>query len=231
MLKMTESSKMYSSILLMHTSSGFQDMFVAGTDTSSSTVEWGMTEILRKPEVYKKVVAELDRVVGNNRFVEENDIPKLTYFQAAVKEVFRLHPGVPLLIPHRTNEACEVYGYHVPKHAIVFVNVWGMARDPNVWPEPYEFRPDRFVGGNIDVKGQDFELLPFGTGRRSCVGMPLGHRMVHYSLASLLHAFEWNFSDEIMEDMTEKVAITLQKAKSLVGVPKPRLPDSVYQCK
>lgn len=205
------------------------DMFVAGTDTSSSTVEWGMTEILKKPEVYKKVMAELDQVVGKNRFVEESDIPKLTYFHAAVKEVFRLHPGVPLLIPRRTQEECDVCGYHVPKHAIVFVNVWGMARDPKVWPEPYEFRPERFIGNGLDVKGQDFELLPFGTGRRSCVGMPLGHRMVHYSLASLLHAFEWNFAADIIDDMTEKVGITLQKAKSLVGIPKPRLTPSVYE--
>ncbi|OVA07893.1 Cytochrome P450 [Macleaya cordata] len=205
------------------------DMFVAGTDTSSSTVEWGMTEILRKPEVYKKILAELDEVIGKDRFVEESDIPKLTYFQAAVKEVFRLHPGVPLLIPRRTNEACDVCGYHVPKHAIVFVNVWGMARDSNVWPEPCEFKPERFLGSELDVKGQDFEILPFGTGRRSCVGMPLGHRMVHYSLASLLHAFEWEFSPDILQDMTEKVGITLQKAKVLEGVPKPRLSSSVYQ--
>ncbi|PIA64130.1 hypothetical protein AQUCO_00201431v1 [Aquilegia coerulea] len=205
------------------------DMFVAGTDTSSSTVEWGMTEILKRPEVYKKILAELDAVVGKDRFVEENDIPKLTYFLAAVKETFRLHPGVPLLIPRRTNEACEVYGYQVPKHCIVFVNVWGMARDPKVWPEPLEFKPERFLGTELDVKGQDFELLPFGTGRRSCVGMPLGHRMVHYSLASLLHAFEWNFPSDILDDLTEKVGITLQKAKTLVGIPKPRLNDSVYQ--
>ncbi|KAF9624069.1 hypothetical protein IFM89_007767 [Coptis chinensis] len=205
------------------------DMFVAGTDTSSSTVEWGMTEILKRPDIYKKVMAELDEVVGKDRFVEENDIPKLTYFQAAVKEVFRLHPGVPLLIPRRTNEACEVYGYQVPKHCIVFVNVWGMARDPKVWPEPLEFKPERFLGSELDVKGQDFEVLPFGTGRRSCVGMPLGHRMVHYSLASLLQAFEWNFPTDMLEDMTEKVGITLQKAKTLVGIPKPRLQNSLYQ--
>ncbi|KAL5721578.1 hypothetical protein ACHQM5_005204 [Ranunculus cassubicifolius] len=204
------------------------DMFVAGTDTSSSTVEWGMTEILKNPEIYQKIVSELDEVVGKDRFVEETDISKLTYFQAAVKEVFRLHPGVPLLIPRRTNEACEVNGYHVPKHCIVFVNVWGMARDPQVWDKPLEFNPERFLGSNRDVKGQDFDLLPFGTGRRSCIGMPLGHRMVHYSLASLLHAFEWDFPTEILEDMTEKVGITLSKAKTLVGLPKPRLNTAVY---
>ncbi|CAN6481843.1 unnamed protein product [Victoria cruziana] len=204
------------------------DMFVAGTDTSSSTVEWGLTEILRKPEVYEKIMAELDQVVGTDRKVEEADIPKLAYLQAAVKETFRLHPGVPLLIPRRTNEDCEVSGYHVPKHAIVFVNVWGMARNPDIWENPLDFRPERFLDNELDVKGQDFELLPFGTGRRSCVGMPLGHRMVHFSLASLLHSFVWDFPPEILADMTEKVGITLQKAKPLVGIPKPRLPEHVY---
>lgn len=206
------------------------DMFIAGTDTSSSTVEWGMAEILRKPEVYKKVVAEIDSVVGKSRLVEEADIPKMPYFQAAVKEAFRLHPGVPLLIPRRTSEATEVMGYSVPKHCIVFVNVWGMARDPKVWgPDAAEFKPERFLGTDIDVKGQDFEVLPFGTGRRSCVGMPLGHRMVHFSLASLLHAFEWNFPKDMLHDDGEKTAITLQKARGLTGVPRPRLPEHLFQ--
>ncbi|XP_043718426.1 flavonoid 3'-monooxygenase CYP75B137-like [Telopea speciosissima] len=204
------------------------DMFMAGSDTTSSTVEWGMAEILKKPEVHEKILVELEQVIGKNRFVEEADIPKLTYFQAAVKEIFRLHPAVPLLVPRRSNEACEVYGYHVPKHAIVFVNVWGIARDPKVWPEPLEFKPERFLESEMDVKGQDFEILPFGTGRRSCVGLPLGLRMVQYSLASLIHAFEWDIFDDSLEDMTEKVGITLQKAKVLMGIPKPRLMDSVY---
>ncbi|XP_042500532.1 geraniol 8-hydroxylase-like [Macadamia integrifolia] len=204
------------------------DMFMAGSDTTSSTIEWGMAEILKEQEVHKKILVELEQVVGNNRFIEEDDIPKLTYFQAAVKEIFRLHPAVPLLVPRRSNEACEVYGYNVPKHAIVFVNVWGIARDPKVWPEPLGFKPERFLGSEMDVKGQDFEILPFGTGRRLCVGLPLGLRMVQYSLASLLHAFEWEFPIDTLEDMTEKVGITLQKAKVLIGIPKPRLLDSVY---
>lgn len=205
------------------------DMFIAGSDTITSTVEWGMAEILKDAEIYKRVVAELDQVVGKHRFVEESDIPKLPYLQAVVKEVFRLHPAVPLLIPRRTNDDCQVYGYDVPKDTIVFINVWAMCRDPKVWANPNEFNPDRFIGSQIDVKGQDFELLPFGSGRRSCVGMPLGRRMVHYTLSSLLYSFEWQISEDILEDKTEKLGITLEKAKSLVGIPKPRLPNFVYQ--
>ncbi|GMI92375.1 TRANSPARENT TESTA 7, CYTOCHROME P450 75B1 [Hibiscus trionum] len=205
------------------------EMFIAGTETTSSTVEWGMSEVLRNPKVHKKLVQELDRVVGKDRFMVESDIPNLPYLQAVVKEVFRLHPGVPLIIPRRTNEACEVAGYHIPKHCIVYVNIWGMARDPKVWDDPLEFKPERFIGSSVDVKGQDFNLLPFGTGRRSCVGWPLAHRMVHYYLAALLHAFEWESPPEVLNDMSERVGLTIQKGKSLLSTPKARLPAYVYE--
>ncbi|KAL5757107.1 hypothetical protein ACOSQ2_021853 [Xanthoceras sorbifolium] len=205
------------------------ELFMGATETTSSTVEWGMTEILRKPHVHKQLVAELDQVIGKDRFVEESDIPNLPYLQATVKEVFRLHPGVPMIIPRRTNESCEVGGYQVPKHCVVYVNVWGIARDPKVWEDPYEFKPERFIGSSVDVKGQDFNLLPFGSGRRSCVGWPLAHRMMHFYLATMLHAFDWVSPPEIVNDVTERVGLTLQKDKNLLATPTPRLPESVYQ--
>ncbi|KAJ8625584.1 hypothetical protein MRB53_034114 [Persea americana] len=130
-------------------------MFVVGTDTSSSTVEWGMPEILRRPDVYKKVMAELDQVVGKDRFVEETDIPKRS----------------PTSKPQSKKYSGSTLESHSSSHAAPMKP----ARDPNVWPDPYEFRPGRFLGSEVDVKGLDFELLPFGTWRRSCVGMPLGH--------------------------------------------------------
>ncbi|XP_016652338.1 PREDICTED: cytochrome P450 76A1-like [Prunus mume] len=147
------------------------------TETTSSTFEWGMAEIQRKPDAYKKIVMELDQVVGKVRFVEESDISNLPYLQAAVKEVFWLHPAVPLLVPHGTNEVCEISSYHIPKGCIVLVNVLGMARDPSVWEDPCEFKTVRFLGSSIDVKGHDFNLIPFGSGKRSCIGLPLVHRM------------------------------------------------------
>ncbi|KAM1393609.1 hypothetical protein ACFX10_029395 [Malus domestica] len=183
------------------------EMFITGTETTSSSVEWGMTEILRNHNVDKKVLMELDQVVGKDRFVEERDISNLPYLQAAVKEVFRLHPAFPLIFPCRTNEACEVSGYHIPKDCIVFMNVWGMARDHTIWEEPCEFKPGRFIGSSVDVKGQDFNLLPFGTGKRICVGKPLGQRMIHFYLAALLHAFEWECSLEILDSLEERVVL------------------------
>lgn len=203
-------------------------MFIAGTETTSSTVEWGIAEIVKNPTIHTKLTAELDRVVGCDRFVEESDIPNLPYFQATVKELFRIHPATPLLLPRRNDQDCYVSGYHIPKHTTVFVNVWGMGRDPKLWEDPMEFRPERFEGLEMDVKGQDFELLPFGSGRRLCAGMRMGHTMVHYELASLVQAFEWEIEREMVEDDREKIGIGLQKKRSLVGIPKPRLPGFVY---
>ncbi|XXG72035.1 hypothetical protein AAC387_Pa07g1218 [Persea americana] len=142
------------------------DMFIARTDTTSSTVEWGMTKILKSPAIHTKLTTERDLVVGRHRFVEESDIPNLPYLQSTVKELFRLHPAVPLLIPRCNDQDCHISGFHIPKHTVLLVNVWRMGRDPSLWADPMEFRPERFEGSDIDVKGQGFELLPFGAGRR-----------------------------------------------------------------
>ncbi|KAI4355378.1 hypothetical protein L6164_004158 [Bauhinia variegata] len=179
--------------------------------------------------VYRKVVAELDQVVVKYRFVEDSDIANLHYFQAVIKAVLRLHPAVPLLVPRPTNEACQIQGYNVSKHCIVYVNVWGMGRDPKVWDNPLEFKPERFIGSSIDVLGQNYNLLPLGAGRRYCAGMLLGHRMVHLYVASLLHAFERDFPREVLKDSSEIGGIALKKTLRLVGTAKPRLAESLYR--
>jgi flavonoid 3'-monooxygenase len=209
------------------------DMFIAGTDTTSATVEWAMAELLRKPTLLKKAQAELDEVVGQQKKMEESDIAKLPYLQAVVKEVLRLHPAAPLIIPRRSDNSCEIGGYVVPENTQVFVNVWGIGRDPNVWKEPLEFNPERFLECNTDYRGQDFELIPFGAGRRICIGLPLAHRMVHFVLGSLLHAFNWcipmvNKDEDFGVDMSEMFGITLQKAVPLIAIPTPRLPIKLY---
>lgn len=209
------------------------DMFVAGTDTTSATVEWAMAELIRKPTVLKKAQAELDEVVGREKRMEESDIAKLPYLQAVVKEVLRLHPAAPLIIPRRADNSAEIGGYVVPENTQVFVNIWGIGRDPNVWKEPLKFKPERFLDCNTDYRGQDFELIPFGAGRRICLGLPLAHRMVHFVLGSLIHAFNWcipmvNKDEDFGVDMSEMFGITLQKAVPLIAVPTPRLPIKLY---
>ncbi|XP_021748367.1 cytochrome P450 76AD1-like [Chenopodium quinoa] len=201
------------------------DLFAAGTDTTSSTLEWAMTELLRNPEKMAKAQIEIDQIIGKNGTIQESEILKLPYIQAIVKETFRLHPPAPFLVPHKANNNVEICGCFVPKNAQIWVNVWSIGRDPSVWPNPLVFSPERFLERETDVKGGDFELIPFGAGRRICPGMPLANRMVHLMLAILLQSFNWKFHGEVSSidiDMEEKFGLTLQKAKPLEAIPSPR---------
>lgn len=212
------------------------NMFIAGTDTSSSTIEWAMAELIRHPKILAQVRRELDSVIGPNRLVTESDLPHLTYFQAVIKETFRLHPSTPLSLPRIAAESCEINGYHIPKGATLLVNVWAIARDPNVWSDPLEFRPERFLSGgekpDVDVRGNDFEVIPFGAGRRICAGLNLGIRMVQLLTATLVHAFDWKVAGDVMPEklnMDEAYGLTLQRAVPLMVHPSPRLAHHVYQ--
>jgi cytochrome P450 len=145
--------------------------------------------------VMKRLQGELDSVVGPSRLVQEDDLPKLLYLNAVVKETFRLHPVLPFLIPHKSQQACEIEGFNIPANTQVFVNVWGMQRDPAVWERPLEFNPDRFLNFIKDFRGQDFDFLPFGSSRRMCPALNLGFLMVMYPIALLVHAIDWSFPE------------------------------------
>ncbi|XP_057978359.1 geraniol 8-hydroxylase-like [Malania oleifera] len=198
------------------------DLFSAGTDTSSGTMEWAMAELLHNPHMLSKVQTELRETIRKGNSMEEADIACLPYLQAVVKEIFRLHPPLPLLLPYKAQTDTNVCGFHVPEGAQVLVNVWTIGRDPKTWAEPNSFVPERFLGSDIDVKGRNFELIPFGAGRRICPGLPLATRMIHLMLGSLLHAFDWKLEegigpkDMIMED---KVGLTLRMAQPLRAIP------------
>lgn len=201
------------------------EMFLAGSETTSVSIEWAMTELLRNPETMKKAKAELNEVIGPHRLVEEKDIEQLKYLQAVVKETLRLHPPVPLLLPRRALEDATYMGYHIPKGTQIFVNVWAIGRDPDVWADPLLFKPERFLSSNTDYKGQNYELIPFGSGRRICVGMMLAQRMLHLTLASLLHCFDWELESGVTPesiDMREREGITARKLVPLKAIPKKR---------
>nr|ABC47161.1 flavonoid 3'-hydroxylase [Pilosella officinarum] len=211
------------------------NLFVAGTDTSSSTVEWAIAELIRNPQLLKQAQQELDTVVGQGRLVNESDLSQLTFLQAIVKETFRLHPSTPLSLPRIASESCEINGYNIPKGSTLLVNVWAIARDPKMWTEPLEFRPSRFLPDgekpNADVKGNDFEVIPFGAGRRICAGMSLGLRMVQLLTATLIQAFDWELANGLEPrnlNMEEAYGLTLQRAQPLMVHPRPRLAPHVY---
>ncbi|BAF26136.2 Os10g0167200, partial [Oryza sativa Japonica Group] len=218
-----ECSLIIKSVLYINISKWFllKDLFAAGSDTSSSTVEWAMAELLRNPLPMAKACDELQRVIGSTRRIEESDIGRLPYLQAVIKETFRLHPPVPFLLPRQATTTIQILGYTIPKGAKVFINVWAMGRDKDIWPEAEKFMPERFLERATDFKGADFELIPFGAGRRICPGLPLAVRMVHVVLASLLINFKWRLPVKVERDgvnMTEKFGVTLAKAIPLCAM-------------
>ncbi|KAH6775159.1 hypothetical protein C2S52_012720 [Perilla frutescens var. hirtella] len=169
------------------------DLLLGGTDTSPTTVEWAIYEIMKQPCIMKKAKDELERVIGRKRWVEEKDFTnhELPYIDAIIMETFRLHPLSTLLAPHHAIEDCNVAGYDISKGTTVIINTWSLGRDPNSWDEAEEFLPERFIGTEInDMLGNNFALLPFGSGRRRCAGYNLGLKIVRTTLANLLHGFE-----------------------------------------
>ncbi|OEL34393.1 Flavonoid 3'-monooxygenase [Dichanthelium oligosanthes] len=208
------------------------NLLVGLPDTTSVTVEWAMSELLRNPDVLAKATEELDRVIGRERHVTEGDIPNLPYIEVIVKETMRLHPVSPLLAPRLSREDVSVGGHDIPAGTLVFVNVWAIARDPAVWgKDASEFRPERLVGSGVDVKGHDFELLPFGSGRRMCPGISLGLKMVQVILANLLHGYAWRLPDGVAREelsMEEKFGLSMPRKVPLEAVAEPRLPAHLY---
>jgi cytochrome P450 len=208
-----------------------QDLIAGGTESSAVTVEWALSELLKKPEVFAKATEELDRVVGRGRWVTEKDVPSLTYVDAIVKETMRLHPVAPMLVPRLSREDTSVDGYDIPAGTRVLVSVWTIGRDPKLWDAPEEFMPERFIGNKIDVKGQDFELLPFGSGRRMCPGYSLGLKVIQLSLANLLHGFAWRLPDGVTREqlsMEEIFGLSTPRKFPLEAVVEPKLPAHLY---
>ena len=191
-----------------------------------------MSELIKQPNLIKKANEELDTVVGQERWVEERDIQNLPYIDSIVKETMRKHPVAVLLAPHLAIEDCHVSGYDVSQGTVVFINTWSMGRDPSVWDQPEEFRPERFLDKAVDVKGQSFELLPFGSGRRMCPGYSLGLKMINTSLANLLHGFTWKLPETVKAEdvgMEEVYGLATVRKVPLVAVMEPRLRVHLYQ--
>ncbi|XP_059317230.1 cytochrome P450 83B1-like [Lycium ferocissimum] len=200
------------------------NILVGGTDTSACTVVWAMTALMRNTKAMKKVQEEIRNFVGNNKgMVNEDDIQNLPYFKAVIKETFRLYPPIPLLLARETMQKSILQGYEIQPKTIIYVSPWAIARDPKIWDNPEEFIPERFLNSAIDFKGQDFELIPFGAGRRSCPAIVLGAATVEIVLSNLLYAFDWELPCGIkIEDIDTDVlpGLTMHKKNALCLVPR-----------
>ncbi|KAL2892862.1 Cytochrome P450 83B1 [Bienertia sinuspersici] len=175
-----------------HIKATLMDMFVAGTDTMNAMIVWVMTELVRHPNVMDKVQDELRNAIQNKGYVEENDLSNLEYFKAVVKETFRIHPPGPILIPRESLEKSTIAGYDILPKSIIALNLWAIGRDPEFWDDPDSFKPERFLGSSVNFLGHDFQLIPFGAGKRVCPGLNLGVAVLELMVANLLYSFDWD---------------------------------------
>jgi cytochrome P450 len=196
-----------------------QMMFIAGTDTTATTLEWAMSLLLNHLEVLQKVKIEIDNQVGSERLINDLDLTKLPYLHCVINETLRLYPPAPLLLPHFSSTACSVGGFHVPQGTILLVNAWAIHRDPKLWEEPTRFKPERFEATNGEREG--FKFIPFGIGRRACPGVGMGMHITALALGALIQCFEWERVEKEMVDMSTGIGFFTPKVMPLEAVCRP----------
>ncbi|KAI5673144.1 hypothetical protein M9H77_13508 [Catharanthus roseus] len=182
------------------------ELMLAATLSVADVVEWAMVEIIRYPQVLKQVKEELNKVLNGKQEIRGSDLEKMEYLHMCVKESTRLHPAAPLLFPREAREEFQIDNYTIPKGSWIMTNYWAIGRDPEIWPKPDEFDPERFRNSNIDFYGNHFELIPFGSGRRGCPGILFGITEAEFILAALFYHFDWKLPggmDPDQIDMTE----------------------------
>ncbi|KAJ4796386.1 Cytochrome P450 [Rhynchospora pubera] len=200
------------------------DVFSGGTETSSTIITWAMTELIKHPEVMVRAQAQIRQATSENTKFDEN---ALSYIKLIIKETLRMHPPAPLLLPRLCKERCQILGYTIPTGAHVIVNAWALGRNPEYWNSPDEFNPGRFQASSIDFKGQNFEFVPFGAGRRVCPGLEFGVAVVEETLSRLLLHFDWKLPDGMKPDdvdIAETYGLVSAKKEPLCLIPKLRVP-------
>ncbi|RWW34006.1 hypothetical protein GW17_00001257 [Ensete ventricosum] len=193
-------------------------LIFGGFDTSSITMEWAMSLLLNHPEALKRVHDEIETHVGHQRLVTDSDLPRLRYLNNVIRETLRLFPPGPLLVPRESATECSAGGFHVPRGAMLMVNAYKMHRDPSLWTDPTQFKPERFESG----EGEGYEYVPFGAGRRRCPGEAMAMKTVGLVLASLVQCFEWKRVGEEEVDLSEGEGLSMPKAIPLEVLCKPR---------
>ncbi|CAL1374423.1 unnamed protein product [Linum trigynum] len=205
-------------------------LIFGGSDTTAITLTWSLSNLLNHKRALQQAQEELDNIVGRGRWVDDSDIEKLPYLIAVIKETLRMYPPGALSLPRIASEDITIKGYHVLKGTQFFANFWKLHRDPNVWSDPNEYKPERFLTSNADIEifGHQFEYLPFGSGRRGCPGINFGMQATQLALARLLQGFHWSTPGDKPVDMTEDLGIILSKTNPLQVVLTPRLPAQFY---
>ncbi|KAF3677432.1 Cytochrome 71A4 [Capsicum annuum] len=201
------------------------DIFAGGTDTTYTVLEWAMTELLRHPTAMNKLQNEAREIAkAKSEIVSEDELGKMHYLKAVIKETLRLHPPIPLLVPRQARQHVKVMGYDVGAGTMVITNGWAIGRDPEIWEDAEEFKPERFLNSDIDFKGQDFRLIPFGSGRRGCPGISFAMATNELVLANVVRNFDWQLPNGAKGadlDMTECTGLTIHRKVPLFAVATP----------
>ncbi|XP_016496814.1 premnaspirodiene oxygenase-like [Nicotiana tabacum] len=203
------------------------DIFSAGTETSSATVDWAMVEMMKNQSILAKAQAEVRKTFRGKETFDENDVEELKYLKLVIKETLRLHPPFPLLLPRECREETDINGYTIPFKTKVMINVWAIGRDPKYWNDAEIFKPERFEHNSMDFVGNNFEYLPFGSGRRNCPGISFGLANVYFPLAQLLYHFDWKLPTGINSselDFTESAGATCSRKSNLYLIATPYQP-------
>ncbi|CAH2045395.1 unnamed protein product [Thlaspi arvense] len=199
-----------------------QNVLLGAINTSAITMTWAMAELVRNPRAMKKVQTEIRNQMGNKPMITLDDTDQLNYLKMVIKETWRLHPPAPLLVPREVMSEFKINGYKIQPKTRLYVNAYAIGRDPDIWKDPEMFLPERFMDNDIDAKGQNFELLPFGSGRRICPGMYMGTTMVEFGLANMLSRFDWELPEGMSVediDMEESPGLAVGKKNELLLVP------------
>ncbi|XP_074271867.1 cytochrome P450 71D8-like [Silene latifolia] len=199
------------------------ELFAAGSETGSTIIEWTISELLKNPRTMKKAQDEVRQIYKGNELIDETTMEELKYIKLVLKETLRLHPPSPLLL-RESMENCQIHGYDIPRNTRMFINVWGIGRDTECWEDAEQFIPERFENSSVDFKGNDFELIPFGAGRRICPGMALGLANVELALAKLIYHFDWKLPNEMKPEelnMEETFGIVASRKNELLVIPIP----------
>ncbi|KAL7615569.1 hypothetical protein Lser_V15G00148 [Lactuca serriola] len=205
------------------------EMVFRGTDTIALLTEWVMAELTLNQGIQSKLRFEIDSFMGNKSTNNDYaDITKLPYLQAVIKETLRLHPPGPLLSWARlsTSDVHLSNGMVIPANTTAMVNMWSITHNSDVWDHPFTFEPERFLisagGSNVDVRGNDLRLAPFGAGRRVCPGMSLGMVTVSEWVAKLVYQFEWVQDMGRPVDLTEELKLSCEMKQPLCAKVIPR---------
>ncbi|XP_020699060.1 premnaspirodiene oxygenase [Dendrobium catenatum] len=195
------------------------DLFLAGTDTSSATLDWVMSELIKHPKIMQKVQLEVRNAFKEKENMEKGEVNKLPYLNNVIKETLRLHPVGPLLVPRLCRETIELEGYTITAGSRIVINAWAIMREPTYWVDSEIFRPERFEEVEFDFKGTKFDYIPFGGGRRVCPGITFAITGIEYWLSQLLFHFDWKLPggkrpEEL--DMKEIFGLTVSRKNDLL---------------